>query len=221
MTAQSLAVLAALGLTYCYVVSAPILTMHSLRAEIDFSLKKLWTINGALIALLSTAFGLVAYCVMKIDGSLFHGMSMIPVVMVLALQLVLIGSAARNRFARVTAYSFQTASERAVARPYVAEYVESYRHLREHGNSFMLVILVILFTMATLSLRNLQQVAILVFVWIAPAALTWLLGMLLESRLPEGRKILITSTASTAEVSSVGSDPPPQEQTTHASSGLP
>jgi hypothetical protein len=60
------------------------------------------------------------------------------------------------------------------------QYVESYRHLREHGNAFFIVFLELLLGTA-LFYSPFPWVALLAL-WIFPAAGVWLFGTLLENR---------------------------------------
>jgi hypothetical protein len=74
---------------------------------------------------------------------------------------------------------------------------DSYRHLREHGNSFFIVLLEILLGFvlisvgtfgptASVNLRIIEDTLLLyisiIMIWIVPAALVWLVGTLLERR---------------------------------------
>jgi hypothetical protein len=64
------------------------------------------------------------------------------------------------------------------------QYVESYRHLREHANAFSIILMEIVLAFVLASLPG-RMWAVLVLVWIAPASFCWLLGTELEAKLTE------------------------------------
>ena len=60
------------------------------------------------------------------------------------------------------------------------EYIESYRHLREHGNAFFIVLLEFLLG-ATLFYSPVPW-SVLLMIWIFPAIGVWVFGTLMEKR---------------------------------------
>jgi len=63
------------------------------------------------------------------------------------------------------------------------QFIESYRHMREHANAYMIVILNVLLV-CVLSLANtIQQLALCICIWVLPAALAWFVSSMLEARL--------------------------------------
>jgi hypothetical protein len=70
------------------------------------------------------------------------------------------------------------------------DFVESYRHMREHGNAVSIVIFELLLAFILWSLKPIPQpggsaipvgrVGVILAVWLAPSALVWLIGSSLE-----------------------------------------
>jgi hypothetical protein len=72
------------------------------------------------------------------------------------------------------------------------EIVESYRHLKEHGNALSIVVLEILLGIVLIrgasfvgNEHELLFLALVVAVWVLPGALVWLIGTLIELRFSE------------------------------------
>jgi len=61
-----------------------------------------------------------------------------------------------------------------------AEYIESYRHLREHGNALLIIMMEAILSLAIGGAPSLLSCGLLVFVWILPATFAWFLGTWLE-----------------------------------------
>ena len=62
------------------------------------------------------------------------------------------------------------------------EYLTSYRHLREHGNAFLIVLLEGLLAYTLFHSPSRSCATIILVLWLLPAATVWLLGTVLESR---------------------------------------
>jgi hypothetical protein len=75
--------------------------------------------------------------------------------------------------------------------------VDSYRHLREHGNALSIVLLEIVLGATLIQVSSavdggtdgtkLSLLAAVLAVWIAPGALVWLIGTLIELRFSKDR----------------------------------
>lgn len=71
------------------------------------------------------------------------------------------------------------------------EYVESYKHIREHGNSFLIVLFQFLLAYPIFALVSrardpaevIGNLIILVIAWIFPASFIWMFGNKLENHL--------------------------------------
>jgi hypothetical protein len=62
----------------------------------------------------------------------------------------------------------------------VAEYIESYRHLREHGNAFLIILMEVILAAALYAANTTVRFFLLVIIWIVPAAFIWTIGTWLE-----------------------------------------
>ena len=60
------------------------------------------------------------------------------------------------------------------------KYVESYRHLREHGNAFFIALLELLLGVALF--YSPVPWGVILMLWIFPTAGVWLFGTLLDNR---------------------------------------
>lgn len=67
---------------------------------------------------------------------------------------------------------------------YISDYVESYRHLREHSNAFFITLLTITLTF-TICNQSLLPTELVLFIWILPSSAIWFVATLLELRLIE------------------------------------
>jgi hypothetical protein len=193
LDATRLTMLAVYGLVYCYVASAPILVFHSGRFLIRPEIRLRSIFKSKVFyacALLPIIFGALARLIG--DKGNWFALTAFAVTLLLELQVVtvcrsVIGSAKLFRFYKRLAEHRKTNGE----------IVESYRHLREHGNSFFIVFLeialgVVLFQASKLAPEDrcskglalgLVEVYLLVFVaWIMPAVCVWLISTLLERR---------------------------------------
>jgi hypothetical protein len=173
-------VLVALGFAYCYVASAPMLTIHAFRGQIRsgyFTWTSIWLVSSFLILF----FGLNFYFSFKYWN--WQILSLAFVSIVLAVQITFFAEAMRTKFKCVADYYWRLSKARASAAPQVQEYVESYRHLREHGNAFFIIIFELGFAMAAISAPDLFILCALLLLWVTPAAMVWGVATLLESRL--------------------------------------
>jgi hypothetical protein len=173
-----LLVLVALGLAYCYIASAPILTIHALRGEIHFGAKRCFSCATLWFVGVFSALLLGTYLALALSLYSWQFLALAFVCLTLALQVTLYIEAQRNRFERMSRYYWSLSSARASSAPEVQEYVESYRHLREHGNAFAIIFFELGFALAAISVSS-----ILLLAWIAPAAAVWFVGTILEVKL--------------------------------------
>jgi hypothetical protein len=175
---------AALGFAFCYIASAPVLTLHAARAHLRHAAIKAAPFKFALVLATSSVLAIIGIGrILPFNVAVIAGL-------IVGLQVGLILLVVITRFAVVEKFYRQLAAARANAareksQPQTPglEYITSYRHLREHGNAFMIVLLegvlaYILVNSAT------QRCAVFVLaLWLLPAATAWLFGTVLESRL--------------------------------------
>lgn len=185
-----LPLLAAYGLTFCYLASAPILVLHTARF--------------ALAPTSKLSIGTVVFCSIPVAISIlfswlspFHGVELFWLTLaVLVASFTILGQFAlvyifvsRNS----TLYDFykKLAGSRTTSNK---EIIESYRHLREHGNSFAIVLCEIILAgllyaiiyaggrESSYSGYAESYAAGLLLLWILPASLVWIAGTLIERR---------------------------------------
>jgi hypothetical protein len=199
------------GLFFCYVASYPVLIFHATRM-MDFKGEagRIRWINGFF-----TSYGAVAVtALLALLAAIFtiRWLGIIIVVCFAGIQIYRLCATTKNFYkvpekswaARTWAYSFyiHLAERRGGANrkntpdgtpsPETrAELVESYRHLREHGNSALIVILELILTgliysvIATknqISEHALSWLAIMLVIWCSPAAFIHMFAQQLERR---------------------------------------
>jgi hypothetical protein len=189
-----LALLAAYGLAYCYIASAPVLVLHAARAFF-------WTPNNSrsiLFTFLLTAVtvGLFAYC--RIGATVQQTLAAVVLTLTFMFQARYIWilfeqfSVPRN---------FYTELINNRRRPAKREFIESYKHLREHGNSFLIVFFefVLGFILSSFISESvagvyiftndaIQNLFLVLFIWIIPPACIWAFGQKLEQSLIQGNR---------------------------------
>lgn len=178
--------MAALGLAYCYIASAPVLVMHMTRSEMDF--KKYFDFNlwRSLTIVISTSLVILAFLwgqEIVLWSLKFWELSLAA--LVIGLQAMMIVDALRTKFDSVFNYYSKISQERAKRSRARAEYIESYRHLREHGNSFLIVLFELMLATTLSAVNNMGHLLLVVFLWILPACMAWFIGSYLESRLSD------------------------------------
>lgn len=186
-----IAVLATVGLAFCYIASAPILVLHAIRGSLLKVRKstdcKLVLIFSVLVLALSGAQGAVLWSALEIKGDpwvsqeFYAGTAFLFLVSLIFVgQLFLLWLSMSGRENHSFEYYDQLVKRRASTDAAGSEYVESYRHLREHGNAFFITLLELLLGAALF--YSPVPWGIVLMLWIFPAAGVWFFGTLLESR---------------------------------------
>jgi hypothetical protein len=192
-----LVILGSLGFAYCYIASAPITLLHAVRSILvqgAFPTKFDWSFFAILCAL-TLLGGLLGWASNPILWGLSAAsMTILTYVYVISIKRYknLRGNKEWER------WYFKLATKRAETTKDQSEFVESYRHLREHGNAFFIVVLeiclgVILYQIATLLNRSTPEnkaawsalLLVAILYWIAAGAVCWFLGNKLEKHLIE------------------------------------
>jgi amino acid transporter len=182
-----LGLLVTYGLVYCYIASAPILVFHATRFLLQFrswwwllrymlvptmiAIITWWSRNSAFWTILGFLFAFIVWAqYWNAFEALFNGSQL---------------------------YRFYERLANRREQANVGGILDSYRHLREHGNSFFIVSLEIILGFALFaagfygskgaSSENsfLLYLAIL-FVWIFPSVLVWLIATNFEREFSEG-----------------------------------
>jgi hypothetical protein len=194
LDATRLTLLAVYGLVYCYVASAPILVFHAGRFLISPGIR-VRSVFRSNVFWMCASLAVVFWTLARFlgDKGNWFALTAFALTLLLELQVVAIcrsvsGSAKLFRFyKRLAAHRKKDGGE----------LVESYRHLREHGNSFFIVFLeislgVVLFQASKLAPEGrcsegpalgLVEVYLVVLVaWILPAVFVWLISTRFERR---------------------------------------
>lgn len=175
------------GIAFCYISTAPILVLHALRMYISYNKKFLMdlTITTFIIAILSFLVIVSMICLTAVfyDSSIWF---LVPYISLLVLVFSLCCIPwVKNHTSKLYCFSKSLAEYRAKDKKQIDEYVESYRHLREHGNAFFVIPLEIILGCALFKVSSISHAAIIIFVWVIPAVTVWFMATYLESKLGE------------------------------------
>ncbi|ODP27452.1 hypothetical protein PTI45_03162 [Paenibacillus nuruki] len=197
------------GLTFCYLASAPILLLHALRSNLEGNMytsfkrylknvkkilfspselsiedkieikRKRRIINVTNIILLITTFLFFYY--FKAEGaSRIDFSSSITIFIIFSLQIIYIS----YQLIRKDIFKFykQLAYKRARQVTAFQGYVESYRHLREHGNAFFIVFFELILGFIYSTVSSVMTAFVYTLLWIIPACAVWFIGSYLEMK---------------------------------------
>lgn len=187
--ATEFAAVALAGLAYCYVSSAPVLALHGVRGD--------WLRHGekgrAWSAIISMYVGVVLLLVLAAflaDGKLTKyavpWAGRILLFVYLVAQLILIGRALLDKCSRIASFYVRLANERA-AKQNVGGYLDSYKHLREHGNAVMILVNEVSLGLILAAATSVSQLVCFVLLWSLPATSMWFVGTHLENHLSDGK----------------------------------
>ncbi len=191
-TAISALLWGAAGMAFCYIASAPMLTFHSTRRYLKRSNRSVnWLLYGVI--------GLASFAgTLALTGMGHHPriqctaawaiLSAIFGIQVFVLRKVLLNPD--------DTYQFYDQLEKN--RPRLPELVESYRHLREHGNAVSIVLWELILAFILWSVKpNLNEEAIVIArigvvlgIWLLPSSLAWLLGSALERHVSQSKSLI-------------------------------
>ncbi|MDD5295472.1 MAG: hypothetical protein PHU46_01035 [Rhodocyclaceae bacterium] len=192
-----LALFGAYGLAFCYISSAPVLVFHAgrflLQTKFDIHTTLFRLIMGLSLPVLLAMIAADHSGAMDIGARLFYAAAAFVFALIVWLQLIVVALAL---WKSVELYDFYVRldDKRLNAK---GEIVESYRHLREHGNSFFIVFLEIVFALVLFAAGNYEFVVtgkempkatyvvpyvIILLVWTFPAVLVWFIGTVIERR---------------------------------------
>lgn len=181
-----LALLATYGLVYCYIASAPVLVLHAGRFRFAKGVEthNIWPI-AAVVLIVSAVVVYVAVPTSlstteklryRVVGSLVLTLFLIECAMVIS-----------ALYRRSDLYNFYAtlAGKREKAKGGITD---SYRHLREHGNSFFIVLLEILLGLFLVGINSLAgepgitltAYLLILVLWVLPAVLVWAIGIAVE-----------------------------------------
>lgn len=189
-----LILLAVYGLAYCYISSAPILILHAGRGLLFKSKINANPNGGAIRRLLwvfipSVMLAIIYYLNSKVN-EIIGSLAIFVFSMVFMFQVVVLCSIFFVSWDEVMDYYLVIAEKRERYKD--SGYVESYKHIREHGNSFLIVVFqfFLAFPIYTLVLLpniassdSIRNFSLIILFWIFPAAFVWFLGNRVENNL--------------------------------------
>lgn len=189
-----LILLAVYGLAYCYIASAPILILHAGRGLLFKSptnpnpksglpTRRFWRYAPPLL--------LTGIYLFYAKADKIMGASAIFVFSFLVVfQIQLLVSIFKSSWQETIDYYSVVVKKRDELRG--SSYIESYKHIQEHGNSFLIVafefylafpIFVFVSQPSVSSEDSIKHLLIIVFLWVLPAATIWAFGNKLENNL--------------------------------------
>jgi hypothetical protein len=164
-----------LGFVYCYISSAPILVLHASRhsSKINYLAHVLY---GILL------IGCIALFFVK-ETNLSY--SIISLLLILTIQLLLIFKSLVSKNKRTIRLNKRITCKREELKKRKGReiYIETYKHLREHGNAFFIVTLEITLGLILYQIDSPEILIACLFLWILPGAFIWQFGNYLESNL--------------------------------------
>jgi len=176
------------GLAFCYIASAPILIMHSARGllfpDAASPPRSKWRMLGVLLI-----SALIAACFWFFMGASAAAASFL-LSSISILQALLLFEIFKSNWDETIAYNLNIIKKRKMGEN--SEYVESYKHLREHGNSFLIVVFQLILAIPIFifvsspgisSERAIANLLIIILTWIIPASIIWFFGNKLENHL--------------------------------------
>lgn len=176
------AILGLSGLAYCYTASAPILFLHAFRNEVLTKTHGIG-LGIALVFSIGFAYWLSALKYFSdISSSILFGVAIFFLLLqvLTAILFLVIVTCKPDQSTQLKFYS-KLAIARGYANSAEKEYIESYRHLREHANALLIVLLEIV--LAILLYYSPQRMwGYEICGWILPGALIYFFAQLMENR---------------------------------------
>ncbi|BAK77480.1 hypothetical protein NH8B_2681 [Pseudogulbenkiania sp. NH8B] len=181
-------VLLLMGLCYCYVASSPMLVLHVSRyrplGSLYKNLPKLLILKALALwgCVISLLLWLSGYFYAEHDSSqwLYFFIGLIVPLLVYLVQIVIVP---KNDDDVIELFRFY--DELSFLRHYTfTDIMTSYRHIREHGNAYSVLILEILLGWSlvfSIKVEFYLAVAVLI-AWILPGAFVWIVGTNIEKR---------------------------------------
>ena len=214
--AESLPLLLGYGLAYCYLASAPILLFHATRFQMRPTNVRLRRIVVFCLLAVIPAIAWFMPFMMQAPGPLSLGVvTSIAIYLIALLTICQFWSIYVGQKKSGEMWQFYLRLDRNRRVKANRELIDSYRHLREHGNAFAVVLLEMLlglgiflatkisvYPVGVISERSLKiasddsifsisevQVFALLLIWTLPAASVWAIGCYLEAEFANDKTI--------------------------------
>ncbi|MDY0095888.1 MAG: hypothetical protein RBT80_24595 [Candidatus Vecturithrix sp.] len=189
-----LILLAVYGLAYCYIASAPILIMHAGRGLLFKSLTNVYPYRGIMLRVLwvlaPSLLASAIYFFINTPHKTIESLVVFMFVMLIMLQVQIVFSIFRTSWQETIDYYLVIVKKRNEHKD--SGYVESYKHIREHGNSFLIVAfqfflalpIFMFVSQPTIASEDaIRHLLVIVLLWVLPAATIWFFGNKLENNL--------------------------------------
>lgn len=173
--------LAFYGLTYSYIASAPILVFHASRFAFSYSGE------NRIFKIRWYAYALSFFSVLILISFMFPNIMQYDYIFVLLLAVFVIlpqwiliiysGLKINDNYKFYVDLSERRRSSKT-------DFRESYKHLREHGNSFSILFfeIVLGISLYYIGVKNISLFLGFLILWILPAVYVWFIGTGLENR---------------------------------------
>jgi hypothetical protein len=179
-TASILTVLGTAGLAYCYIASAPILVLHAMRGRFSKA-QTPFNLVGVGVAVLIVIVALALFACPNNNPEDWRKVGYAAFGAVLLAETIMVAWPSGER---IRTFYRELAEVRASGKEKnkrgINEYVESYRHLREHGNAFLIILMECVLAGGLYAADTKMRFFGMIILWILPAAVIWPLGTWLE-----------------------------------------
>jgi hypothetical protein len=176
---QKLIILGILGFGYCYIASVPILVFHAIR-NVLCGFKIEVRSNKKQSIFIGLLFFVVLCLIVFI--SMWESLSSFKNILFYFILAIEYCALFIMFYKKYDYYDFicQLDKKRKKEKKKKGEFIDSYRHLREHGNAFFIILFEIsLFQVVIIS--SPEMLLLLVLLWVIPGAAVWLLASWIES----------------------------------------
>lgn len=176
---------AGLGFAYSYLASAPILVFHATRGVwLKRYFWQYWVgLSIFLIALVVAIVMAIIISILKVNLNTDEIAATCSVLIISALQFLFIYLGEKDDGKPINDFYKKLIKDRNLKLTTREKYIESYRHLREHGNAFFIVVFEFILAFSIWHASTLKHLCILLLVWIIPAAWVWVIGTKMESKI--------------------------------------
>lgn len=207
---EGLPLLLGYGLAYCYLASAPILVFHAARFSLRISGIRFSEVIVAVVSAVA-AGSWATYADGWVESKELRLLTTVAIAAILFVILLQWLALIRTASGTEEMWEFYRELDRRRRIKENRELVDSYRHLREHGNAFFVVFLELvlglgLYVVNRVSVfhsvvapsaegatTGLIQTLILVLLWIVPGAYVWTIGCVLERKFGKDNSVLTSS----------------------------